>query len=421
MFDLDKWQEILHVIKQNKLRTFLTAFGVFWGILMLILLLGVGRGMQNGTEGMFTSDVQDSIWIFPRKTSVAYKGLAPGRQLQFTEDDIEALRRELPGLNYAAAENPLGSIWTGDIIITYGKKTGSFAVYGVGDEYFNIKLLDEDFRYGRNLNKYDHAESRKVVVIGTRVAEALFLPGTDPSGEYITINGVSFRVVGVFYDSGWQGRMSERLYIPLSTYKQTFDKSKKVHLIAIAPKPGVDGFKLEQAATDLLKSRHWVAPDDRRALRSNNLAERARSFRSMFAAMDIFIWFVGIGTLMAGIVGISNIMIITVKDRTKEIGVRKALGATPGSIIGLILLESVALTATAGYLGLVLGVGLLEGVQYLMQRMNMQAAYFSNPEVGFGTAVAATLLLVFVGAAAGLLPAMKAARVTPIEAMRADD
>jgi putative ABC transport system permease protein len=253
------------------------------------------------------------------------------------------------------------------------------------------------------------------------VAEALFPPGTDPSGKYITINGVSFRVVGVFYDSGWQGRMSERLYIPLSTYKKTFDKSKKVNQIAITPKPGVDSFKLEQAATDLLKSRHSIAPDDRRAIRANNLAERAQSFRNMFAAIDIFIWFVGIGTLMAGIVGISNIMIITVKDRTKEIGVRKALGATPASIIGLILLESVTLTAVAGYLGLVLGVGLLEGVQYVMQRMNVQAAYFSHPEVGFGTAVAATLLLVFVGAAAGLLPAMKAARVTPIEAMRADD
>lgn len=420
MFDLDKWQEILHTIKQNKLRTFLTAFGVFWGILMLILLLGVGRGMQNGTEGMFTSDVQDSIWIFPRKTSVAYKGLAPGRQLQFTESDIEALKRELPGLRHAAAENPLGSIWSGNIIITYGEKTGSFGVYGVGDEYFNIKLLD-DFRHGRNLNANDHRESRKVVVIGTRVAEALFPPGTNPSGEYITINGVSFRVIGVFYDSGWQGRMSERLYIPLSTYKQTFDKGKKVNLIAITPRPGVDGFKLEQAAIDLLKSRHWVAPDDRRAIHSNNLAERAQSFRNMFAAMDIFIWFVGIGTLAAGIVGISNIMIITVKDRTKEIGVRKALGATPGSIISLILLESVALTAVAGYLGLVLGVGLLEGVQYVMQKANVQAAYFSSPEVGFGTAVSATLLLVFVGAAAGLLPAMKAASVTPIEAMRADD
>lgn len=420
MFDWDKWQEILHTIKQNKLRTFLTAFGVFWGILMLILLLGMGRGMQNGTEGMFTSDVQDSIWIFPRRTSVAYKGLAPGRRIQFTEGDIEALRRELPGLNHIAAENPLGSIWTGDIIITYGKKTGSFGVYGIGDEYFNIKLLD-DFRHGRNLNEYDHNESRKVAVIGTRVAEALFSPGIDPSGEYITINGVNFRVAGVFYDSGWQGRMSERLYIPLSTYKQTFDKGKKVNLIAITPKPGVDGFELEQAAIDVLKSRHWIAPDDRRAIHSNNLAKQAQSFRSMFAAMDIFIWFVGIGTLAAGIVGISNIMIITVKDRTKEIGVRKALGATPGSIVGLILLESVALTAVAGYLGLVLGVGLLEGVQYVMQQMNVQASYFSNPEVGFGTAVAAMLLLVFVGAAAGLLPAMKAASVTPIEAMRADD
>lgn len=420
MFDLDKWQEILHVIKQNKLRTFLTAFGVFWGILMLILLLGVGKGLQNGSRGMFTNDVQDSVWISPRKTSVAYGGLSPGRQVVFTEEDIDALKRELPGLDHIAAENPLGAFWRGGIIVTHGKKTGSFDVFGVGNEYFDIKLLT-DYRYGRSLNALDHAEARKAATIGTRVADALFGPGFDPIGENITINGVNFRVVGVFYDSGWQGRMSERIYIPLTTYKQTFDKSKTVNQLAITPKPGVDSFALEKAAITLLKARHSIAPDDRRAIRSNNLAERAQSFRSLFAAIDIFIWFVGIGTLAAGIVGISNIMIITVKDRTREIGVRKALGATPRSIVGLILLESVALTAVAGYLGLVLGVGLLEGLQYAMEKMKVQSPYFANPEVSFKIAVTATLLLVFVGAAAGLAPALKAARVMPVEAMRADE
>lgn len=418
MFDWDKWQEILHTIRQNKLRTFLTAFGVFWGILMLILLLGVGKGMQNGSKSMFTNDVQDSIWIFTGKTSVEHKGLAPGRQVQFTEEDIAALKRELPDLHHIAAENPLS--WQGGGIITYGSKTASFGVFGVGDDYFNIKLFD-DYEYGRGLNSLDHLESRKVAIIGTRVAEALFEPGLDPSGEYITINGVNFRVIGMFYDSGWQGRMSERIYIPLSTYQQTFGKGRNVTLLALTPQPGMDGFALEEAAVNMLRSRHWIAPDDRRALRINNLAKRAQSFRNLFAAINIFIWFVGIGTLAAGIVGISNIMIITVKDRTREIGVRKALGATPGSIVGLILLESIALTAVAGYLGLVLGVGLLETVSYVMEKMDVQSPYFVNPEVSFEIAVSATLLLIFVGAVAGLLPGLKAASVTPIEAMRADE
>jgi putative ABC transport system permease protein len=417
MFELDKWQEILHTIKQNKLRTVLTAFGVFWGILMLILLLGAGKGLQGGVEKTFSGDAQDTLWLWARTTSLPYEGFAPGRDVQFTEDDIEVLK-QIPGAGKVVAENILGPYWGGGSLITYRQKTSGYLVTGISEDFLDLKI-SKRFVYGRDLNVLDEQESRKVVLLGTKVVELLFEPGIDPTGEYVYINGVPFRVVGVFFDPGRQGRMSERSYIPLSTFQQIYGKGKTIGTIAVRPAPGVDAFALEKDVLDTLRSRHHIAPADDRAISSNNLAEEAQSFKNLFISMNIFIWFVGIGTLAAGIVGISNIMIITVRDRTVEIGVRKALGATPRSIVSLILLESVALTSVAGYLGLVLGVGILETISHVMQTFKIDAPYFSQPEVSFGTAVAATVLLVVVGAIAGLLPALKAARITPIAAMRA--
>ena len=417
MFDLDSWHEIFHTIKQNKLRTGLTAFGVFWGILMLILLLGAGKGMQNGVENGFSSDVRDSIWIMARRTSLPYKGLAPQRQVQFTESDIGALERELPGLKFASAENPLGSFRFGDITITYENRSGVFGVFGVADHYFDIKKY-QDYHFGRKLNTFDSDEKRKVAVIGTLVAEVLFPDGEDPVGEYIAINGVTFRVVGVFYDSGWEGRMSERIYIPMSAYQRTFGHGTDVNLLTITPKPGFDGFELERQAKALLRERHRISPEDNQAIVSWNIAQQSQMINGLFAAINGFVWFVGIGTLMAGIVGISNIMLITVKERTREIGIRKALGATPASIVKLIVLESIVITSVAGYMGLVLGVGVLEAASYLMQSFEVKLSYFDRPEVNFQVAITSIILLVVVGTIAGLIPAMKAARVTPIEAMR---
>ena len=258
-----------------------------------------------------------------------------------------------------------------------------------------------------------------LAVIGTRVYEKLFAKSEDPLGKIINVNGVTYKVVGVFYDSGWEGRMSERVYIPLSGFQKTFGKGDQVSLIALSPKPGADGFALEEQVVNLLKERHKVAPDDKKAIFSWNLAKQTQQFSQMFAAIDAFIWFVGIGTLMAGIVGISNIMLITVKERTVEIGVRKALGATPAQIVGTLLLESILVTSVAGYLGLVLGVALLEAVSYVLTSFNIKLQFFSRPEVDFGVAIKAIILLVAIGAFAGFLPAWRAARISPIEAMRA--
>ncbi|HEY6527180.1 MAG TPA: ABC transporter permease [Cellvibrionaceae bacterium] len=418
MLSVDSLQEIAHTLKQNKLRTLLTAFGVFWGILMLILLLGAGKGMQNGMESMFSSDLRDSIWINPRQTSLPYKGLSPGRTIQLTEQDIKAIREKIPNVQFLSAENPLGSARQADVVISYQNKTGSFGVMGVADGYFKIKAY-QDYQQGRRLNELDQSEERKVTVIGTRVYEKLFAKNEDPIGKIININGVTYKVVGVFYDSGWEGRMSERAYVPLSGFQKTFGKGDQISIIALSPKPGADGFAVEEQVVNLLKERHKVAPDDKKAIFSWNLAKQTQQFSQMFAAIDAFIWFVGIGTLMAGIVGISNIMLITVKERTVEIGVRKALGATPRQIVGTLLLESVLVTSIAGYLGLVLGVGLLEAVSYLLTSFNIKLQFFSRPEVDFAIAIKAIILLVAIGAFAGFLPAWRAAKISPIEAMRA--
>jgi len=416
---MDGLQEILFTLRQNKLRTGLTAFGVFWGILMLILLLGAGRGMQKGmSEGRF-NDMNDCIWFFPNITSVPYKGFGVGREIQFTQGDMAAIRQNIPGVRYMSSENSLGSFLNPDTLVTYGLSSGSFTILGVGDEYFNIKEKIK-FNDGRRLNTNDTGDNRKVVVVGTRVAEKLFSESESAIGKQIQINGIAFRVVGLFYDKGNRGRMSERIYIPVSTFKKTFGGGETVSLITVRPKPNVDAFELEDKIVALLKQRHNIAPDDTRAMEISNVGRDTMELKSIFNGVTIFIWIVGIGTLLAGVVGVSNIMIITVKERTREIGIRKALGANPYSIVGSLLFESVLVTSIAGYAGLIFGVIILEVVSTTLTRLNMELAYFQHPEVDLTVAISALILLVVAGVIAGLIPALRAARIMPIEAMRAD-
>lgn len=410
----DGFQEILYTLRQNKLRTALTAFGVFWGIFMLILLLGAGRGMQNGVYDDFGSDVMDFIVVYTGTTSVAHNGRGVGRYIELTQDDINTIQQKIPDVRFISAENKRDGI-----SLVYGKKTGSFGVHGVPDDYFKIKE-SIPFNFGRKLNPLDDQQMRKITVIGTAVSERLFGKDIDPVGKNIRVNGVVMKVVGVFYDKGERGRDSERIYIPQTTFQKLFGTSDKVGSIWLRPLEGVDGFKLEESVIQLLKQRHQVSPEDRRAIRSFNMAEPAKMVNGLFLAINGFIWFVGLGTLMAGIVGVSNIMIITVKERTREIGIRKALGATPFGIVSTLLMESILVTAIAGYAGLALGVGLLELISFALNSAGAKLPFFQNPEVNFQVAVTAIILLVVVGALAGLMPALKAARIMPIEAMRAD-
>ncbi len=411
---MDGLQEILYTLRQNKLRTALTAFGVFWGILMLILLLGAGRGMQNGVYADFGSDVLDFIVVYTGTTSVAYRGMGLGRQISLTLDDVDAIQRQVKGVGVISPTNERGGI-----AIVYGDKTGNFAVHGVPDEFFKVKE-SVPFPLGRKINLLDDAYVRKIAVIGTVVAERVFGKDVDPVGKEIRVNGVVMKVVGTFYDKGNRGRDSERVYIPITTFQKLFGASDKIAAIWLRPQAGFDGFVVEEKIIELLKRRHAVSPEDRRAIRSFNMAEPAKMVNGLFLGINAFIWFVGLGTLMAGIVGVSNIMIITVKERTREIGIRKALGATPFNIVSTLLLESILVTSIAGYAGLVVGVGLIELVSYFLNSVGAQLPYFTNPEINFQVAITAIILLIVVGALAGLMPALRAAKIMPIEAMRAD-
>ncbi|HEY7883827.1 MAG TPA: ABC transporter permease [Cellvibrionaceae bacterium] len=410
----DGLQEILFTLRQNKLRTALTAFGVFWGIFMLILLLGAGRGMQNGVMNTFGDDALDSIIIWSNSTAVAYKGMGPGRKISYTDEDILAIRQQVNGVMHVTGANSMGQ---GNI--TYKDKSGSFDAYGIDDIFFRIRDR-VPFPAGRAINVLDQDQTRKVAIIGTTVRDRLFGAETDPVGKQIEVNNITLKVIGVFHDRNNNGRDSERIYIPYSTFSKTFGRGNQVHVIWARPAPGVDGFALEQQILELLKQRHQVAPDDRRAVQSFNFAEPAKMVNGLFIGINAFIWFVGLGTLMAGIIGISNIMIITVKERTREIGIRKALGATPFSIVSTLLLESVLVTAIAGYAGLVIGVGLVELMAYGLAASGVEMEYFKRPEVDFQVAVTAVILLITVGALAGLAPALRAAKIMPIEAMRAE-
>lgn len=410
----DSLQEILYTLRQNKLRTALTAFGVFWGIFMLILLLGAGRGMQNGVYEDFGSDVLDFIVAYTGTTSVAYKGMGLGRHIQLTLDDVDAIKQQIPGVRFIAAENQRNNI-----ALIYEQKNANFAVLGVPEEYFDVKE-SIPFNLGRKLNQLDQRELRKITVIGSVVAERLFGKDVNPVNKDIRVNGVMMKVVGVFYDKGNRGRDSERIYIPQPTFQKMFGESNRIGSIWLRPQAGVDGFELEKKVIDLLQRRHSVSPEDKRAINSFNMAEPAKMVNGLFFGINAIIWFVGLGTLMAGIIGVSNIMIITVKERTREIGIRKALGATPFSIVSTLLFESILVTGIAGYAGLVMGVGLIELIAFALNSVGAQLPYFKNPEINFQVAITAIILLIAIGALAGLMPALRAAKIMPIEAMRAD-
>jgi len=410
----DGLQEILFTLKQNKLRTLLTAFGVFWGIFMLILLLGAGKGMQNGVMEDFGADVLDFIIVYPGTTNVAYRGMGVGRGIQLTQEDAQAVSRQVQGIRTLSTVNI-----TGRGTITYENKGGDFEIHGIPDEYFQIKE-DVPFNFGRKPDMLDSEQIRKVAVIGTAVAERLFPKGVDPIGKDIRVKGMVVKVTGVFYDKFNRGQFSERVYIPETTFKRVYGGGNRISTIWVRPQKGFDGFQVEKQVVDLLKIRHDIAPEDVRGLQSFNMAKPAQSINALFIGIKIFIWFVGLGTLTAGIVGVSNIMIITVKERTREIGIRKALGATPFTIVSTLLMESVLVTALSGYIGLVFGVGLLELVSMGLRSVGAKVPYFKNPEVDFQVAITAIVLLIFVGTIAGLMPALRAARISPTEAMRAD-
>lgn len=408
MLDLDSWQEILDTIRKNKLRTVLTGFSVAWGIFMLIVLLGSGNGLGHGIEYQFRDDALNTVWISSGQTSVPYKGLQPGRTIQFRNGDYAEIRRTIDGV-----EHMTGRFWIrGNLTIRHGKETGNFDVRCVhpGHQYVEKTIVVR----GRYLNDLDLREFRKVAVIGSLVERDLFRE-RDSIGESIEVNGIAFKVVGVFEDEGGENEM-QKIYLPISTAQRTFAGGDAIGQMMFTTGEATldEGNRMADEVRSLLSTRHTIAPDDRRALFVRNNYEAFVRFLGVMNGIRLFVWVIGIGTILAGVVGVSNIMLIAVRERTREIGIRKALGATPRSIVALVLQESIFITGIAGYFGLVLGVFVLEAASKGITGAEM----FRNPEVDLGIAVAATVLLVVAGAVAGFIPARRAAAIRPIEALR---
>jgi putative ABC transport system permease protein len=408
MFDLDKWQEIFATIEKNKLRTFLTGFSVAWGIFMLIVLQGAGVGLQKGVESEFRSSATNTIWIWNGQTSKAFAGMKPGRRIQMTNDDHDYLKQTVGEIDNLSSRFEL---YRGNTV-SYNNEFGSFNVRSVHPGYAIIEKLT--INEGRFVNDIDVNEYRKSVVISTKVRDALFKkePALD---KYIKISGVMFKVVGIFTDDDGRDENMQVIYMPISTAQRVFGEGRNIQSLAVTVGDATaeESKVVQEELKQKLASRHHYDPTDERAMFFWNSVEEFQRFKRLFASISLFIWIVGIGTIIAGVVGVSNIMMIVVKDRTKEIGIRKALGATPASIISLILQEAILITGFAGYIGLVLGVGLLELIS-----KQIDTAFFKQPEVDIRIAVGATLLLIIAGALAGFFPARRAAAIKPIDALR---
>ncbi|MDH6303526.1 putative ABC transport system permease protein [Parabacteroides sp. PH5-13] len=418
MFDIDRWIEIWVTITRNKTRSLLTCFGVFWGILMLVILLGSGTGMKNGIMGNFKGFATNSLFFYTDRTSEAYKGFNKGRWWNMRNRDIESIVDQVEGV-----EDISPIIWgnRSDKNVVFGQLTGTYNVKGVLPDYFNIET--QELFYGRLLNDVDIRDKRKVCLIGSKVNEVLFR-NQNSCGNYVRVNGLCYQVVGVVKARSSNinigGRSEESVFLPFSTMQQTLNQGDILHFLCVSVKRGVPVQVVIDGITSILKAQNEIAPTDPQAVGTVNLAAQFATFEMLFTGIDILVWLVGMGTLLAGIIGVSNIMMVTVKERTKEIGVRRALGAKPFNIISQVMSESLVLTSLAGLLGLSLGVFLLDVVNKVLsaQPPSGDGTFFENPEVSIQTAVAATIVLLFSGLLAGLIPAWRAMQIKAIDAIR---
>ncbi len=417
MFDLDVWEEIGQTIWKHKLRTALTAFGVFWGIFMLVLLLGAGNGLRNGVMQNFDI-AKNAVFVWTEVTSVPYAGFQAGREIQLTNDDYKALKNVKELKTISPRIQVSNRFSNAQITIRYDDKDVSYQIMGDYPQYLDIQPLW--ITEGRFINNIDIKEKRKIAVLGRRVKEDLF-QDREAIGEYIKINGVPFRVVGIF-DSRASGEQSRNdvqvLHIPATTAQQTFNLGESISWFGFIPKDGFHGAETEEIIKNVFRNRHKIAPDDRQALGSFNVEEEFKEMQGLFSGIAAFSWLVAIGTILAGMIGVGNIMLIIVRERTKEIGIRKSIGAKPWSIVSMVIQEALVISSIPGYIGLVVGVVLVEGIGYAMAKFGMQSEFFANPEIDFKAAFSAILVLLVSGIIAGLIPGIKAANVDPVIALR---
>ena len=407
MFDLDKWQEIFSTIKKNKLRTILTAFSVSWGIFILIVLLGAGQGLRNGAQQQFARDAVNSIEFWGGVTSMPYDGYKTGRMIQLTNDDYYTLKNNTAGIEKATAHYTNSD----SKVLSYKNEHAGFFVRSCAPDH--AYLEQAQLISGRFINEIDFNEFRKVCVIGYPVRDALFKK-ENPLGKMLDVAGTKYKVVGVFTDPGKGDR--DRIYLPLLTAQRIYNA--KNHVNGLWASTGtlttLQTEQLVKQVTQSLSKKYHFNPEDKSAFGVQNYNVEYKRIMGMLDGIKIFIYIIGALTLIAGVVGISNIMLIVVKERTKEIGIRKALGASPYSIVSLIIQESIFITTIAGYVGLMFGIGLIE----LIKMAGVEGDFFKNPEVDLSIALVSVVSIIIAGALAGLIPAIKAARVEPITALR---
>ena len=418
MFDLDLWKEIISALKKNRMRTFMTAFGVFWGIFMLIIMSGAGKALENGILDGIKAFATNSAFFWTEPTSKPFKGFQRGRNWIYDNSDVEYIRANVREVQYLSPRLFGWRQRTGENTIR-GEKSGTFNIYGDYPDYFKIDPWVP--LKGRLLNEIDVLQKRKVCVIGERVAETMFKPGEDPIGEYLKVAGVYFQVVGVIHPETriniGGGNKEETILVPFTTMQKAYNYGDEIHFFSVTSSTGTPVSQLETKLKNILRDRHKIAPDDKQAVGSFNIELEWKKYNRLFLGIQILTWIVGIGTLLAGIIGVSNIMLVIIRERTQEIGIQRAIGATPAKILMHIVAESVFLTVIAGYVGLALGVGLLELLNMVLENGGDEL-FFRRPEISFRMAVAALNVLVVAGIIAGLIPARRAISIKPIDAIR---
>lgn len=420
MLDFDNFREIWSTVKKNKLRTFLTGFSVSWGIFMLIVLLGAGNGLRNGVMNNFKNMARNKVQVWNGYTNKPWKGMQPNREIRFKETDLDIVRQRHPEIDLLSA-----TVWHNDTIFA-GEEFINGQLQGVYPDHALINYVNVNAENGRFVNNPDMREERKVMVLSPRMAEVLF-PNEKALGKYVKVGTQMWQVVGVYNDDEKSNNMPA--YIPFTTARTLYNKGYGFSSFSFT----LNGLVTEEANKEFetrfrstMAQLHHYDPTDKNALGMWNTADNYRMMNNVMNGISLFIWIVGIGTLIAGIVGVSNIMLITVRERTKEFGIRKAIGAKPASILQLVITESIMVTAVFGYVGMLSGVGLTELINAGMesagvgQHASEGGTVFLNPTVNLGIALSATALIVFAGVIAGYFPARKAVRISAIEAMRAE-
>lgn len=421
MFEKDRWSEIIQALTANTFRTILTAFGVFWGIFILVILLAASNGLENGVKQGFSGIATNTMFMWTQTTSKPYKGLPTTRRYNFKNSDVSALKENFPDLLYVSPRNQLGG-YEGSNNVVRGTKTAAYTIYGDYPEL--IKQESMDIIKGRFVNHQDIQQKRKIAIIGKGVIRELYNNGEEVIGTYIKVNGVNFMVVGIYEtksrNNGNAESAQKNIFIPFTTFQQSFNYGDIVGWMALTAKDNASITELKPQIMKFIKSQHSIHPDDDRAVGNFDLFAEFSKIQGLFSILTFIAFFVGTLVLLSGVIGISNIMLIVVKERTKEIGIRRALGATPSSIRTQIVSESIFLTIISGMLGIATATGVLALINFILDSAPSQDSMFANPSVNLTVVFIALLILIGSGLLAGLIPAQTAINIKPVDALRSE-